>query len=93
MNTSVQPLEQPSKIYESISKIPSKHSSPKYMLNYQAYYDKPIDYLSKKDRSPRKKRKPTFTDGIDPKFLLTDEETAKSEEELREIQRLKEFQE
>ena len=40
---------------------------------------------------PKSKPKPSFTDGIDPNFLLSDEERAKPKEELDEIARQKDF--
>lgn len=47
-----------------------------------------MDYLSKdKEKSPKKQRKPTFLDGIDPKFLLTKEESAKPREIVEQIER------
>ena len=63
---------------------------PAYMLNYQAYYKNPLDYnssSSKKTSLTSKKRH--FLDGIDPNFLLNEEDTKKklNDEELKEIYR------
>lgn len=80
--------EQFSKPKNSFSNPPSVTALPKYMLNYKAYYDNPMDYLLKdKEKSPKKQRKPTFLDGIDPKFLLTKEESAKPREEVEQMEK------
>ena len=51
-----------------------KKAWPAYMLNYQAYYDNPLDYKSSPKRVKQKKPR-HFLDGIDPNFLLKEEDT------------------
>ena len=59
-------------VYESTKM--GKKPWPAYMLNYQAYYKNPLDYkVSPKKINPIKKRH--FLDGIDPNFLLKEEDT------------------
>jgi len=63
------------------------------MLNYKSYYSGPTDYLTNASKSPRKPRKPNFLDGIDPKFLLSKEESQKPRHVIEEQIRKKQMQE